>query len=179
MVEPLSNRSQLISPSIQTLAILSGLLHWLSRSGLKKGTFWDIFRLWEPHLGMLVEWLMVSEGSRFPSSSPPLLCLNLLFWQPCWDPLENLSPDAQDSHIQNYSSFSFGIAWLHWQIGWYIGWYSWGAALLHQFHWGLPVLPLKIQPLLPLLDLQLSLHQFQHFLLWWIKPWRCNCPSAS
>ena len=121
MVEPLSKRAQLSLLSIQTLVMLSSLLPPLSRLGFKKGTFWDIFRLWGPHLGIPVEWLLVSKGSGLPSSSSLLSCLNLLFWWPCWNPLDNLSQDGQDCHTQNNSSFSSGTAWLHWQNGQY-GW---------------------------------------------------------
>ena len=39
MVEPLSKRAQLLSPSIQTQVMFSGLLHQLSGLGFKKGTF--------------------------------------------------------------------------------------------------------------------------------------------
>ena len=63
--------------------MFSGLLHQLSGLGFKKGTFWDVFRLW----GLLVEQLLVSEGSGLPSSLSPLLHLNWLFWLSCWDPL--------------------------------------------------------------------------------------------
>ena len=97
---------------------------------------------------MPVEWLLVSEGSGFPSSLFPLLHLNSLFWWPCWDPLDNPSQDGQDCHTQNNSGFSSGTAWMHWQNGWY----SWLADLLHQSHLGfLDLLPLKTQPLLTLL----------------------------
>ena len=107
MVELLSKRAQLSSPSMQTQAILSGPLYWLSWSGFKKGTFWEIFRLWEPCLRMPVEWLLVSEGSGLPSLLSPLLHLNSLFWQPCWDSLDTLSPDVQDCWTWNNSSFSW------------------------------------------------------------------------
>ena len=148
MVEPLSKRAQLFSPSIQTWAMFSGLLHWLSGRGFKKGPFWDIFRLWELCPGSPVEWLLVSEESSLPSLSSPLLCLNLLFWQSCWDPLDNLSQDGQDYHIWNNFSFSSGTAWLHWQNGCY----NWLADLLHQSHSRF----LKTQPLFPLLALHLN-----------------------
>ena len=72
MVEPLSKRSQLLSQSFLTLAMFLGPLHWVSGLGFKKQTFCDVFRLWEPHLGMSVECLLVSEGSNFPSLLFPL-----------------------------------------------------------------------------------------------------------
>ena len=105
MVELLFKRGQLSSPSIWTLAMLSGLLHQFSESGFKKGTFWDIFRFWKPCPGIPVEWVLGSEGSGFPSSSSPLSLLNLLFWWPCWDPLDNPSPDGQDCHTPNNLGF--------------------------------------------------------------------------
>ena len=165
-------RAQLSSPSIWTLAILSGLLHWLSGLGFKNGTFWDVVRLWEPTLGVLVGWQLVSEGSGLPSLSSPTLHLNSLFWWPYQDPLDNPSTDGQDCHTQSNSSFSFGIAQLHWQTGWC----SWSAPPISLGFLGLP---LTIQPLLPPLTLQSSLPQFQWFPLQQIKTWRCDCPSAS
>ena len=80
MVEPLSKRAQLFSQSIQTQVMFSGLLHQLSGLGFKKGALWDVFRHWEPHLGIPVEQLLVSEVSGLPSLSSPLSHLNLLFW---------------------------------------------------------------------------------------------------
>ena len=124
---------------------------------------WDIFRFWEPCLGMPVEQLLVSEGSSLPSSSSPLSHLNSLFWQSCWDPLNKLLQDGQDCHIWNNFDFSSSTAQLHWQNEWY----SWPSDLLHQSHLRfLGPLHLKTQPLLPLLALHLSSLQFQHFPLW-------------
>ena len=62
MVEPLSKRAQLLSQSVLTQAIFSGLLQWVSWSGFKKGVFLDAFRLEEPHPGILAVQQMVSEG---------------------------------------------------------------------------------------------------------------------
>ena len=112
MVKPLSKRPQLLSPSILTQAMSSGPLHWVSGSGFKKGTFMNVFRLWEPCLGMPVEQLLVSEGSDLPSLSSPLLHLNSLFWWSCWDPLNNLSQDGQDCHI--WSNFVFFLVQVDW-----------------------------------------------------------------
>ena len=72
MVEPLSKRAQLLSPSILAQAMFSGPLHWVHGSGFKKGTFWDVFRPWEPCLGMLIEQLLVSKGPSLPSLFSPL-----------------------------------------------------------------------------------------------------------
>ena len=100
--------------------------------------FWDVFRLWEPHLGMPVEWLLVSEGSGLPPLSSPLSHLNSLLWWPFWDPLDNLSQDGQECHIQNNFSFPSDTTQLH-QQNWP---YSWLADLLHQFHLGFLVFSL-------------------------------------
>ena len=81
MVKPLSKRDQLLSPSILTLAMFLGPLHWVSRLGFKKGTFWNVFRLWEPHPGMPVKvTLLTSEGSSLPSLLSPLFAFKLTFW---------------------------------------------------------------------------------------------------
>ena len=68
--------------------MFSDLLYQLSGLGFKKGTFWHVFRPWEPHLGILVEQLLVSEGPSLPSLLSPLSHLNLLFGWSCWDPPE-------------------------------------------------------------------------------------------
>ena len=105
MAEPLSKRAQLLSPSIWTQAMFSGLLHWLSGLGFKKGTFQDIFKLLKPHLGTPVEQLLVSEGSSLPSLLSPLFHLNSLFWQCCWNPLDNLSRWSGLPHLKQFWSF--------------------------------------------------------------------------
>ena len=163
LVEPLSKKAQLSSPSIWTKAILSGPFPQLSELGFKKETFWDVLRLWDPHLGILVGWLLVSEGSGLPSSLPPLSCLNYFFWWPCWDPLYSLSQDGQEWQTQNNSSFSSGTAQLYWQNRWY----SWLADLPHQFHSGsLSLLILKNQPLLLLPNLHMSPSSDQAVKVW-------------
>ena len=63
MVKPLSKRAQLLSPSILIQAMFLDPLHQVCQLVLRKRTFWDISRLWKLHPGMLVEWLLVSEGS--------------------------------------------------------------------------------------------------------------------
>ena len=192
MVKPLSRRCQLLSPSILTWVMFLGLLHQVSGLGIKKGTFWDIFRLWQPCLRMPVEWLLVSEGSSLHDLLPegpgqnqtgqwewwqrgnswgletgPLQCsdvwssplshLNSLFRQSCQDPLDNLSQDGQNYHIQNNFGFSSDTAQLHWQNEWY----TWLTGLLLQLHLRfLGPLHLWTWPLLPW---YLSLLQFHYF----------------
>ena len=78
MVKPLSKRAQLLSPSILMQAMFSGPLYQVSRLGFMKETFLDIFRPWEPHLGMPVEKLLVSKGIGFPSLLSPLSHVNSL-----------------------------------------------------------------------------------------------------
>ena len=78
MVKPLSKRAQLLLSSIMTWAMLSDPLQWVSGSEFKKGTFWDVLRLEEPCLGMLAEWLLVSERPGLSSFLSPLSHLNLL-----------------------------------------------------------------------------------------------------
>ena len=76
MVQPLSKRAQLLSSSILTWAMFSGPLQLVSGSGFKKGNFQDILWLGEPFLGMIAEWLLVSEGSSLLSLSSILSHLN-------------------------------------------------------------------------------------------------------
>ena len=146
MVKPLSKRAQLLSPSILTLVMFLGPLHWVSELGFKKGTFWDAFRLWKPHLGMQVGWLLISEGSGLPSLSSPFLHLKSLSRWSCWYPSDNLSQDGQDYHIWNNFSFSSDTAWPHWQNGWYTQPTDLLLWLNLRF---LGSLHLKTQPLLP------------------------------
>ena len=79
MVEPLSKRAQLSSPSIQIQAMLSSLLHQLSGPGFKKGTSSDVFKHKESYPGMRFVQLMLSGGPSLPFSLSPLSHLNLFF----------------------------------------------------------------------------------------------------
>ena len=159
MAEPLSKRAQLLSSSIQTQAMFSGLLRWLSGSGSKKGTFWD-FRPWEPHPRTLVEQLLISERPSLPSSLSPLSCLNLPFGQSCWDPSDNLSWGGQDYHIWRNFNFSSDTAQSHWPNRQYI---LLSDLLLKLHSRFLHPLQLKTHPPLPFLALCLSLLQLHCF----------------
>ena len=100
-------------------------------------------------------------GSSLPSLSSPLLCLNSLLGQPCWDPSDNLSQDGQDYHIQNNFGFSSDTAQLHLQNGWY----TQPTDLIFWLHLRfLSPIPLKTWPLLPSLPLCPSLLQLHYFL---------------
>ena len=156
IVEPLSKRAQLSSPSIQTLATCAlvcctDCVGWGSRRelfGMSLGSGSLV-------QGCQLSWLLVSDGSGLPSSCHPLFCrFKLIFSGSLAEaPLGNLSQDGQDCHIWNNFSFSSGTAQLYWQNGWY----SWLADLLHQSHSRfLGFLPLKTQPLLPFLALHIQ-----------------------
>ena len=162
MLEPLYNRAQLLSSLILTQAMFSSPLQWVSGSGFKKGPFWDILMHKEPHLGMLAEWLLTSEGSSIPSFSSPLLHLNTLSGWSYQGHLDNLSWDDQDCHIWNNFNFSFDTTASIWQNKQY----TQQTDLLLLFHLRfLHPLQLKTQPLLPLHAFHLSLLQHFCFLL--------------
>ena len=165
MVKTLSKRAQLLSASIQTQAMFSSPPHWVNGLRFKKGTFWDVFRLWEPCLGMPVEWLLVSEGSGLFSLLSPLLYLNSLFGWSCRDPSDNPLQDGQGYH--NQSNFVLFSLVQHDYIDKTDD--TQLTDLLHQSHSRcLCPLHLRTQPLLPPLPSYLSLLHLCYFPLYLI-----------
>ena len=63
-------RSGTTLPVVHLVIITTRGPIWVS-FGLKKGTFWDIFRPQEPHPGIPVEQLLASEGLSLPSLPSP------------------------------------------------------------------------------------------------------------
>ena len=75
--------------------MFSSLLLWMSGSEFRKGVCWEgHFRLEEPHLWTLAVQQMVYEGPGLPSSSTPLLHLNMLSGKPSPYPWDNLLRDG-------------------------------------------------------------------------------------
>ena len=159
IVEPLSKTAELLSPSMLPQAMFSGPLHQVSGLGFKKRTFWDVLRLWEPHLGMLSDyWFLRGLASLL---FHPLFYIETHFLGALAEVLRTIFHEiVRTTTSKAISVFFSSTAEMHWQNEQY----TQLTDLLHQSHLRfLGPLHLKTQQLLFSLPLCLSLLQLSYF----------------